>query len=94
MQWAVFEPNGEPLRADLRYLLGSYLRRLYRANAFAGSTEGEAFFVRCDDTVPQDADAGRLVALVGVAPVEPLEFLVVRITRDADGGIAVEGPGA
>jgi phage tail sheath protein FI len=95
MQWAVFEPNGEALHAQLRYLLGSYLRRLYRANAFAGATEAEAFFVRCDETTmtQNDLDNGRLVALVGVAPVEPLEFLVVRIARNVGGELTVEGPG-
>jgi len=30
------------------------------------------------------------VAEVGVAPAEPLEFLVVRVVQDADGTLGVE----
>jgi uncharacterized protein len=93
LQWVVFEPNNDSLRADLRHMLRTYLRRLYRANAFAGATEDEAFFVRCDDTVNTQLtmDAGQLVAEIGVAPAEPLEFLVVRLTQDGDGTLLVEG---
>jgi uncharacterized protein len=93
LQWVVFEPNNDSLRADLRHMLRTYLRRLYRANAFAGATEDEAFFVRCDDTVNTQLtmDAGQLVAEIGVAPAEPLEFLVVRLTQDGDGTLIVEG---
>jgi phage tail sheath protein FI len=91
-QWVVFEPNNDSLRANLRHILRTYLRRLYRANAFAGATEDEAFFVRCDETVNTQAslDAGQLVAEIGVAPAEPLEFLVVRLTQDGDGTLLVE----
>lgn len=94
-QWVVFEPNTLSLRADLRHLLEGFLRRLYRANAFRGATEAEAFFVRCDVALnpPQVVDAGRLVAEVGVAPAEPLEFLVIRIDRAGDGTLTVETPG-
>ena len=92
LQWVVFEPNNDSLRADLRHILRTYLRRLYRANAFAGATEEEAFFVRCDDTVNTQItmDAGQLIAEIGVAPAEPLEFLVVRLTQDGDGTLLVE----
>ena len=65
MQWVVFEPNNASLRADLRHLLRTYLRRLYRANAFAGATEDEAFFVRCDDDAEHAARCstpGQLIA--------------------------------
>ena len=93
MQWVVFEPNSSALRADVRYLLESFLRRLYQADAFRGATEREAFFVRCDDQLnPQRVlDAGQLIVEVGVAPAEPLEFVVLRIARDGDGTIRVEG---
>jgi phage tail sheath protein FI len=92
LQWVVFEPHNESLRADLRHVLRAYLRRLYRANAFAGATEDEAFFVRCDETTntQSDVDNGRLVAEIGVAPAEPLEFVVVRLTHDGDGTLLVE----
>jgi hypothetical protein len=93
LQWVVFEPSNESLRADLRHVLRAYLRRLYRANAFAGAREQEAFFVRCDDSLNTHVglDAGQLVAEIGVAPVEPLEFLVVRLVHDGDGTLLVEG---
>lgn len=87
MQWAVFEPNGPALWREVRLMLGNYLRRLYAQGAFRGSSEQEAFFVRCDAELnsPQDLDAGRLLCEVGVAPAEPLEFIVLRITRSGDG---------
>lgn len=93
MQWAVFEPNNASLRADLRHMLGTYLRRLYRANAFRGASEDEAFFVRCDDELnPQRVvDAGQLIVEIGVAPAEPLEFVMLRVTRDGDGALVLEG---
>jgi hypothetical protein len=93
MQWAVFEPNNASLRADVKRLLAAYLRRLYRANAFRGATEGESFFVKCDEELNPKAslDQGRLVAHVGVAPTEPLEFLVLRVARGGDGTLTVEG---
>ncbi|WLE98062.1 MAG: phage tail sheath C-terminal domain-containing protein [Candidatus Electrothrix communis] len=87
MQWAVFEPNSPALWREVRIMLSNYLRRLYAQGAFQGATEKEAFFVRCDAELnsQQDLDAGRLLCEVGVAPAEPLEFLVLRITRSGDG---------
>jgi hypothetical protein len=92
MQWVVFEPNTTALRELLRHTLLSFLRELYRAGAFVGPSEEEAFFVRVDDYLnpPTSVDLGRLVVEVGVAPAEPVEFIVLRITRDGDGGVRVE----
>ncbi|MDQ3775201.1 MAG: phage tail sheath subtilisin-like domain-containing protein [Pseudomonadota bacterium] len=89
MQWVAFEPNNSALRAELRQLLRVYLRQLFTAGAFRGATEDESFFVRCDDTNnPQRiADLGQLLVEVGVAPSEPLEFIVLRLSRDADGSL-------
>jgi uncharacterized protein len=88
----VFEPNTPALRETLRHTLLSFLRDLYRAGAFVGASEEEAFFVRTDDDLnPQvSIDLGRLVVEVGVAPAEPVEFIVLRITREGDGGVRVE----
>jgi len=87
MRWAVFEPNNESLRAEVVRQLDSYLRRLYRAGAFRGATEKEAFFVRCDETLntPYVVDSGQLLAEIGVAPAEPLEFILLQLARDGDG---------
>jgi hypothetical protein len=92
MQWAVFEPNGPALRADVRILVQSFLRRLWRQNAFKGATEDEAFFVHCDEeqNPGRVVDAGELVCEVGIAPAEPMEFLVLRIARGGDGTLRVE----
>lgn len=90
--WVVFEPNGPALWADLRHHLRLFLGRLYRAGAFRGATEEEAFFVRCDGEInsPRVLDRGELIVEVGVAPAEPLEFLVLRFRREADGTLTVE----
>ena len=95
LQWLVFEPNTAELRGRLRRALIVFLRRLYAANAFVGASESQAFFVRCDDTLnPQPVvDAGQLICEVGVAPAEPLEFIVLRIARDGDGTLRVGGAG-
>lgn len=82
-QWAVFEPNDEFTQAKLRLSLTSFLLALWQKGALAGSTADAAFFVRCDQTTnpaSQRAD-GQLVALVGIAPVNPFEFVVVRVGR-------------
>lgn len=92
MQWAVFEPNDRTLRAQVARMLEACLRQLWRANAFVGATEAQAFFVRCDDTLnpPALVDQGRLLAQVGVAPAEPMEFIVLEIARSADATLTVE----
>jgi phage tail sheath protein FI len=91
MQWAVFEPGGPALQEALAQALVTYLRQLYRENAFSGASEDEAFFVRCDDALnpPAVLDAGRLIAEIGVAPAEPLEFIVLQIAREGDGTLHV-----
>lgn len=92
-QWLAFEPNSAQLRGELRSALVQLLRDLFLAGAFTGASEEEAFFVRCDDALNPgwSQGLGRLVAEVGVAPAQPLEYLVLRISQDADGGVGVEG---
>jgi phage tail sheath protein FI len=91
-QVLVFEPSTPELRALLRDTLTQLLRRLFRDGAFVGDTEQEAFFVHCDAGLnPQSSlELGRLVAEVGVAPAEPVEYIVLRISQDADGVVSVE----
>jgi len=91
-QWLVFEPNTTDLRARLTHTITEFLRGLFLAGALAGSTEADSFFVQCDDSLnpPESQALGRLIALVGVAPASPLEYLVLRITQDTDGTITVE----
>ncbi|HEX7239711.1 MAG TPA: hypothetical protein VF263_05570, partial [Longimicrobiaceae bacterium] len=77
---------------ELRRMLEGYLGQLFRANAFRGRTPDEAFFVRCDEELnpPQVLDAGQLVCHVGIAPAEPLEFIVLRLAREGDGTLLTE----
>jgi phage tail sheath protein FI len=92
LQWVVFEPNNQALRAELVRAISAYLRQLYQAHAFRGATEEQAFFVRCDDELNPSwlVDAGRLSVEIGVAPAEPLEFVVLRLERGTDGTLTVE----
>lgn len=92
-QWVVFEPHTDELRRTLSAALTQLLRGLYRGGAFAGATEADSFFVRCDENLnpPWSQGLGRLVAEVGVAPASPVEYLILRISQDADGAVAVEG---
>lgn len=92
MQWAVFEPNSPALWTEVRHHVTSFLRRLHAMGAFKGASEAQAFFVRCDEQLNtrRITDAGQMLAQVGVAPAEPLEFILVRITRGADGTLIVE----
>jgi phage tail sheath protein FI len=80
-QWAVFEPNAEPLWAELRCSIGAFLEPLWRAGAFQGANADEAYFVRCDQTTmtQADIDAGTVNVVVGFAPLQPAEFVVLRI---------------
>lgn len=94
-QWLVFESNTVAVRSRLTSSLTQLLRQLHRQGAFSGATEEESFFVRCDaSTNPVESQAlGRLVAEVGVAPATPLEYLVLRISSDGDGGLLVAEAG-
>jgi phage tail sheath protein FI len=82
LQWAVFEPNGPALWAAVRMTIEDFLLNLWKSGGLMGSKPEEAFFVRCDNTTitQSDIDMGRLVAIVGLAPVRPAEFVILRIT--------------
>ncbi len=85
IQWAVFEPNDEPLWSSLRLNIGAFMYNQFRAGAFQGSTPAEAYFVRCDSTTTtqQDIDNGIVNVLVGFAPLKPAEFVVIKISQKA-----------
>lgn len=87
-QWAVFEPNGERLWANVRRTIEDFLLNEWQMGALLGDKPEKAYFVRCDrSTMTQnDLDNGRLVCLIGVAPLKPAEFVIFRIgqwTADA-----------
>jgi phage tail sheath protein FI len=84
LQWVAFEPNDEPTWTLVRRTVEAFLDELFRNGALAGQTAPESFFVRCGpDTMTQrDIDRGVLVVEVGVAPLRPGEFVVLRIRRE------------
>jgi uncharacterized protein len=89
LQWVVFEPNADPLWARVRRSITNFLNVVWRNGALEGTKPEQAFFVRCDRTTmtQTDIDSGRLIIEIGVAPVKPAEFVIVRIglwTASAD----------
>ncbi|MDQ1591858.1 MAG: uncharacterized protein QOG71_2485 [Pyrinomonadaceae bacterium] len=80
-QWAVFEPNGSMLWDNVRRTIEDFLFNEFQMGALLGDKPDKAYFVRCDrSTMTQnDLDNGRLVCLVGVAPLRPAEFVIFRI---------------
>jgi len=87
-QWVVFEPNGERLWANVRSAVEDFLYNEWFNGRLLGGSPKAAYFVRCDrSTMTQnDLDNGRLVCLVGVAPLTPAEFVIFRIGQKTAGG--------
>ncbi|MGP3927117.1 phage tail sheath family protein [Streptomyces sp. 8N616] len=85
LQWVVFEPNNEDLWQQIRLNVSSYLHTLFRQGAFKGGTPREAYFVKCDEDTTTDADIERGVVnvVVGIAPVKPAEFVIVKLQQMA-----------
>lgn len=90
-KWVVFEPNHEPTWARVRMSVTNFLTNVWRDGALQGRKPDEAFFVRCDRTTMSqtDIDNGKLIMLIGIAPVKPAEFVIFRIGQWA-GGSEVE----
>jgi hypothetical protein len=82
-QWVVFEPNDEPLWAQIRLNVGAFMQDLFRKGAFQGTTPREAYLVKCDaETTTQiDINNGVVNILVGFAPLKPAEFVIVQIQQ-------------
>ena len=89
LQWAVFEPNSEPTWERVKQSVSGFLTTVWRGGALEGLTPEEAFFVNIgyDVTMTQDdIDNGRMIIEIGMAPVKPAEFVILRIfqkTREA-----------
>ena len=83
MQWAVFEPNGEPLWAQIRLIVSDFMNNLFRQGAFQGLTPGEAYFVKCDKETNSQNDINRGIVniVVGFAPLKPAEFVIIKIQQ-------------
>lgn len=81
--WVVFEPNDEALWNRVKRTIDVFLTGVWRSGALMGATPGEAFFVDIGRSTmsKDDIDNGRLVCVIGVAPVKPAEFVIFRITQ-------------
>ncbi|WP_394840115.1 phage tail sheath subtilisin-like domain-containing protein [Pendulispora rubella] len=85
LKWVVFEPNDEPLWAQIRLNVGAFMNDLFRQGAFQGTTPKDAYFVKCDKetTTQSDINKGIVNVVVGFAPLKPAEFVIVRIQQIA-----------
>ncbi|MEY6433872.1 DUF2586 family protein [Thioalkalicoccus limnaeus] len=83
LQFAVFEPNDEPLWAQIRLAAGSFMNGLFRQGAFAGSKASDAYFVACDasTTTASDINLGIVNVVVGFAPLKPAEFVILTVKQ-------------
>jgi phage tail sheath protein FI len=82
-QWVVFEPNDEPLWAQIRLNVGTFMHQLFRQGAFQGKSPREAYLVKCDKetTTQADINSGVVNILVGFAPLKPAEFVVIQLQQ-------------
>ena len=83
LKWVVFEPNDEPLWAQIRLNVGAFMQNLFRQGAFQGSTPREAYLVKCDreTTTQNDINLGIVNVVVGFAPLKPAEFVIIKLQQ-------------
>lgn len=83
LKWVVFEPNDEPLWAQIRLNVGAFMHNLFRQGAFQGATKQQAYFVKCDyeTTTQNDINLGVVNIWVGFAPLKPAEFVVLYLQQ-------------
>lgn len=91
-QWAVFEPNDQQLWNRLIQSVSSFLTTIWQQGGLMGATADQAYFVKCglDTMSSDDIQNGRLIMLVGMAPVFPAEFVIIRIGLWAGGSSVQE----
>lgn len=84
-QWVVFEPNDEPLWAQIRLNIGAFMHNMFRQGAFQGSTPREAYFVKCDreTTTQNNINSGIVNIVVGFAALKPAEFVIIKLQQMA-----------
>jgi Bacteriophage tail sheath protein len=84
-QFAVFEPNDEPLWSQIRLNVGAFMQSLFLQGAFQGQTPRQAYLVKCDSetTTQDDINHGIVNILVGFAPLKPAEFVIIKIQQMA-----------
>ena len=84
-KWVIFQPNDEPLWAQIRLNVGAFMNNLFRKGYFQGQSARDAYFVKCDKetTTQNDIDLGVVNLVVGFAPLKPAEFLIIKIQQIA-----------
>jgi phage tail sheath protein FI len=87
MRWVVFEPNDRPLWKSIKRDIGAFLTTLWRGGMLKGATPQEAFFVKCDEETnpPEIIDQGKVVTVIGIAPVKPAEFVIFKLGQSIAG---------
>jgi uncharacterized protein len=92
-RWVVFEPNDEPLWKRVIRSVSDFLTGLWKDGMLQGQTKEQAYFVKCDRTTmtQADIDNGRLIMVIGIAPVKPAEFVIFRIGQWTGGSSVTEG---
>jgi phage tail sheath protein FI len=85
LKWVVFEPNDEPLWAQIRLNAGAFMQNMFRQGAFQGKSPREAYFVKCDKetTTQNDINLGIVNVVVGFAPLKPAEFVIIKLQQMA-----------
>ena len=83
LSWVVFEPNDEPLWAQIRLNVGAFMHGLFRQGAFQGTTPRDAYLVKCDreTTTQADVNQGVVNIVVGFAPLKPAEFVIIKLQQ-------------
>ena len=83
LKWVVFEPNDEPLWAQIRLNVGAFMHNMFRQGAFQGQTPRDAYLVKCDKetTTQNDINLGVVNILVGFAPLKPAEFVIIQLQQ-------------
>jgi len=89
-QWSVFEPNDMDLWERVKRDISAFLTRTWMDGALFGRTAGEAYYVKCDaeNNPPETRDVGQLIIEVGISPVKPAEFVIIRLSQWQQGGTA------
>jgi len=92
MLWAVFEPSDDRLLRRIETTLTSYLTTLVSKGVTAGTGAKESFYVKCnaETNPPEEKDAGRVIAEIGLAVAAPAEFIVITVRKTPDALSIVE----
>jgi phage tail sheath protein FI len=92
-QWLPFETNNPDLWRDVDRILRVYLTGMFQRGMLEGNTPDDAFFVDCSIATnpPSVTDQGQMIAVIGVRPPPPAEFVIVRVGRTDSGLDFIEG---